>query len=425
MAGTLRDNSILEDYANLSINDENVEGLILDEPLEEQTGVDYTHCLVGRLLTNRKVNFMAMQDTLSSVWRPVKGVFMEATSYPNTFLFKFFHELDVRRVLEDGPWTFNQQTLIVKKLEADEQLANVKLFEISMWVQVYELPFGFKSEFILKSIGNYVGTFVKSDSKNFEGMWRNYLRILVSVDVRSPLKSQMRVKKTGGDWLWIKFKYEKLPSFCFYCGRIGHTDKFCEALFDNPEDKEVRKYDSSLRAQVQRQVGASTNQWLRSPDGRMLNPMEGRGNPVGSQVDGLMGQDSGGTSANGAVDGHVHVKSGAQVVTDFQNMARGKGLIDKGQEYGVDGRVNLVHDKTETVGNNLNVGGKTDLGLIDTNGLTFREQKRSRVDVSIQTGPKENNVGTDLEMTDTTNITEEVSKNRLKAGAALQTRQSL
>lgn len=161
MAGTSRGKSILEDYANLSINDEGDDGLILKEPSEQKVGLDYTHCLVGRLLTNRKVNFMAMQDILSSTWRPVKGVFMEATSYPHIFLFKFFHELDVRRVLEEGPWTFNQQTLIVKKLEKDEQLANVKLFEISMWMQVYELPIGF----------NYVGTFIKADPKNFQGMW--------------------------------------------------------------------------------------------------------------------------------------------------------------------------------------------------------------------------------------------------------------
>lgn len=198
MAGTSKENNILENYAKLSINDEDEEGLILDEPKGEKAGLqDYTFCLVGRLLTNRKTNFMAMQDTLSSIWRPVKGVFMEATSYPNIFLFKFFHELDVRRVLEDGPWTFNQQTLIIKKLEVDEQLANVELFEISMWVQVYELPIGFRSEFILKSIGNYVGTFIKSDPKNFQGMWRNYLRVHVTVDVRRPLKGQMRIKKSG------------------------------------------------------------------------------------------------------------------------------------------------------------------------------------------------------------------------------------
>lgn len=134
-------------------------------------------------------------------------------------------------------------------------------------MQIYDLPIGFNSEFILKSIGNYVGKFLEADSKNFQVMGRNYLRIKVALDVRRPLKNCMKIKKTGGDWLWIKFKYERLPSFCFYCGIIGHSDKFCEAMFDNPQCGEERKYDSSLRAPTKKQNNSKGNQWLRDANG--------------------------------------------------------------------------------------------------------------------------------------------------------------
>lgn len=201
MASSSHGNNIIDEYANLSINDEGEEGLILEDFTADTPKVEYTHCLVGRFLSNRKVNFVAMHDTLSSIWRPVKGVFIDATSFPNMFLFKFFHELDVQRVLNDGPWTFNQQVLLLKKLETDEQLANVKLFDLYIWIQVYDLPIGFNSEFILKSIGNYIGHFLETDLKNFQDIWRNYLRVKVTVDVRRPLRSQMRIKKSGGEWL--------------------------------------------------------------------------------------------------------------------------------------------------------------------------------------------------------------------------------
>lgn len=132
-------------------------------------------CLVGSFVTNRKINIMAMQDTLASIWRPVKGVFIEEKNRTNMFLFKFFHDRDLQRVLEDGPWTFNQQVLLLKKFNVDEQLKDIKLSELYIWVQVYDVPIGFKSEFVLKSIGNFVGRFMESDSRNFKGMFRNFL----------------------------------------------------------------------------------------------------------------------------------------------------------------------------------------------------------------------------------------------------------
>lgn len=262
--------TIEEDYANMSLHDEGDEGdegLILEEANVEIATTDLPFCLVGSFLTNRKINFQAMQDTLSSIWRPVKGVYMEETNIPNLFMFKFFHELDVQRVLNDGPWTFNNQALMVKRLELGERLSDIKLSELYIWVQVYELPVGFNSEFILKSIGNYIGNYIQSDPKNFQSIWRQCLRIKVALNVFKPLKSQMRIKKSGGDWMWIKFKYERLPSFCFYCGIIGHSEKFCEALFDKPGEKESRRYDASLRAAVKNQSSIRKNQWLRSSDG--------------------------------------------------------------------------------------------------------------------------------------------------------------
>lgn len=197
MAGPSK-KTIEEDYANMSLNDEGDEGLILEETNVEVAKTDLSFCLVGSFLTNRKINFQAMQDTLASIWRPVKGVYMEETNTPNLFMFKFFHELDVQRVLDDGPWSFNNQALMVKRLELGERLSDIQLSEMYIWVQVYELPVGFNSEFILKSIGNYIGNYIQSDPKNFQSIWRQFSRIKVAINVFQPLKSRMRIKKSGG-----------------------------------------------------------------------------------------------------------------------------------------------------------------------------------------------------------------------------------
>lgn len=259
-------------YASMSINDGEEDGLILGEINEEVQSAEWACCLVGSFITNRKVNFVAMQDTLANLWIPVKGVFMEESNVPNLFLFRFFHEFDMQRVLDDGPWTFNNQALMVRRLEMGEQLSDIRLNELYIWVQIHELPVGFNSEFVLRSIGNYIGKFLMVDPKNFQSIWRQFVRIKVAINVNKPLKSQMRLKKAGGDWMWVKFKYERLPSFCFYCGIIGHSEKFCESLYNEAGNIGVRNYDASLRAPMRNNTAAGKNQWLRNAGGGELGP---------------------------------------------------------------------------------------------------------------------------------------------------------
>lgn len=71
-----------------------------------------------------------------------------ANKFPKcVFVFKFFHDLDVQSVLDDGPWIFNRQVLLVKKLDDDNQLHNIKMVDLFIWIQVSDLPIDFNSEY--------------------------------------------------------------------------------------------------------------------------------------------------------------------------------------------------------------------------------------------------------------------------------------
>ncbi|KAK6149044.1 hypothetical protein DH2020_016569 [Rehmannia glutinosa] len=180
-------------------------GLLLDNIDHEGQTQDLQWCLVGRFLLDRLVNFVALKNTLASIWRPVK-----------------------------------------------------------VMGQVFDLPFGFMTEKVGKCIGDFIGLYVEADKHSFTGIWQNYIRIRVAFDVRNPLKCRMKIKNIGGEWVWIHFKYEKLPTFCFYCGFIGHSDKFCAKLFNIPSVSEDRAYGAWLRVPSRRQQGQSGGQWLHS-----------------------------------------------------------------------------------------------------------------------------------------------------------------
>lgn len=67
-------------------------------------------------------------------------------------------------------------------------------------MQLHDMVTGFMSQRVVKDIGNYVGTFVESDTNNFVGVWREYLRVCVSISLDVPLKRRMKLKKSEATW---------------------------------------------------------------------------------------------------------------------------------------------------------------------------------------------------------------------------------
>ncbi|XVF65133.1 hypothetical protein PTKIN_Ptkin09bG0222300 [Pterospermum kingtungense] len=98
---------------------------------------------------------MSMQITLTSLWHPVKGVCIKDLG-SQRFMFQFFNEMDIQRVERRGPWTFDLHVLITKRLNVNEQPLMVPLFQLSIWLQVHDLPVGIRFEKRCKLIGAYM-----------------------------------------------------------------------------------------------------------------------------------------------------------------------------------------------------------------------------------------------------------------------------
>lgn len=221
---------------------------------------------MARFLSDGRVDFPAMQQTLAALWKPGMGVYIKELE-TNLFLFQFYHEVDVSRVMEGCPWSFNRRALIMRRLKEGENPHNVELNIMELWVQVYDLKVGFMTERIIKEVGNNIGGFVVSCPSNFRSVWREYFRVRVAIDVTKPLKRRMKIKKADNDWYWINFKYENLPMFCFICGILGHSEKFCSKLFDTPEAEIVKPYGAWMRAPFKKQVKPIGAKWLHTENG--------------------------------------------------------------------------------------------------------------------------------------------------------------
>ncbi|GJZ88326.1 reverse transcriptase domain-containing protein [Tanacetum coccineum] len=76
--------------------------------------------LLGRIHSDRPYNFQRMKKALSAAWRPRRPItFKELDS--NMFLVHIGHYVDFKRVLEDGPWSFERNLFVLKSIEKDEQ----------------------------------------------------------------------------------------------------------------------------------------------------------------------------------------------------------------------------------------------------------------------------------------------------------------
>ena len=71
------------------------------------------------------------------------------------------------------------------------------------------------------------------------------------------------MKRKGADFIWFTFNYERLPTFCFICGKLGHSDKFCDRLFDTPLDQIVKPYGARMRALPRGMQSYGESKWLR------------------------------------------------------------------------------------------------------------------------------------------------------------------
>lgn len=89
------------------------------------------------------------------------------------------------------------------------------------------------------------------------------MRVRVQIDVRNPIKKTMNIRRPGGSYIQVSFRYERLGIFCFYCGILGHSDKFCLKLWQNRgQTTELFAYGPWLRAE-RRSVVMAGAWWLK------------------------------------------------------------------------------------------------------------------------------------------------------------------
>lgn len=74
-----------------------------------------------------------------------------------------------------------------------------------------------------------------------EVVWNEFMRVCIKLDVTKPLVRGKRIKIGSSESTWVKFIYEKLPDYCYYCGLLSHGHWECEEWIALKEKDEKEK----------------------------------------------------------------------------------------------------------------------------------------------------------------------------------------
>ncbi|XP_031131711.1 uncharacterized protein LOC116033096 [Ipomoea triloba] len=203
--------TLYEQYANLSISDDNeVEVNIATEDNEDLDTKSYM--LVGSLMTEKMVCFNYLKETMAQTWRHRKGMMAEEVA-PNLFIFYFCHKKDRQRILDDGPWSYDQNLLVLQKIESKDSPFDADFSKTEFWVQIHKIPQRFSNPKIAEIIGAHLGEFIKSDLEHFDGTRSALIRVRVILDITKPLKRRIKIKVSPEENICMECKYERLPTF--------------------------------------------------------------------------------------------------------------------------------------------------------------------------------------------------------------------
>ncbi|MBA0756104.1 hypothetical protein Gogos_022415 [Gossypium gossypioides] len=159
-----------------------------------------------------------------------------------------FSEEESRKVISSNRFSTNPkgyEAWAVGKTMSNEKINREAMSRVlkSLWFIKEEVSFVALTEgIILVKFGT---------TEDRDGGWTEYIRVKIKIDVSKPLRRV--VYHVGGEEKEIvcAIKYERVRTFCYICGIMGHSTQKCDKRVEHLESgKNSFQFGSWLRVQV-------------------------------------------------------------------------------------------------------------------------------------------------------------------------------
>ncbi|KAK9921203.1 hypothetical protein M0R45_029724 [Rubus argutus] len=193
--------------------------------LDDISRITAADCKVQELERGPSIQFSdKVEEDLCKPWR--NTIVLKPLGRPMAY--SFLMDRLVSRWKLKGPWwTIDDcgQYVAIQKWKSDFDASNHRVTHLAVWVRIVSLDIRYFKLGSLTQIGNLLGETVKVDLHTAAQARGKYARICVELDLSKPLRAEVQVKDT-----WYRLEYECMPTYCYSCGIVGHTQNNCPEL---------------------------------------------------------------------------------------------------------------------------------------------------------------------------------------------------
>ena len=197
------DSDFIEQLQRIKLTTEEGEIIKVRPSQREKIIEECSLSLFGRFLTTKPINWRAAKNLLRNTWK--FGSDLRIIDVGEDLVqFKFTMESQVQWVLNNGPWSFDNSLLLLRRWERGMTANKVIFTHCLLWVQVWGLPFDLFSEEVGQEIGRGLGRVVEVDWKGSNSDQARFLRIRVEIPLDKPLLRGSQIMNPEGDvvgWL--------------------------------------------------------------------------------------------------------------------------------------------------------------------------------------------------------------------------------
>ncbi|KAF9597597.1 hypothetical protein IFM89_019965 [Coptis chinensis] len=182
--------------------------------------------LIGKFLGRYPIKLEEVGKDIHRIWQTKGKITLERLDREHVKMV-FESNKEWQHVLHNGPWMLEGQVFSIKEWCRGWSLEDYQFDLVKFWVQVWDLPKERINKANVWKIGAELGKVVEVDISCPPEFNQQVARIRIEMDVKERLQKDQQIKLETGEEIVVRFKYEKLEVFCYFCGVIGHDQLAC------------------------------------------------------------------------------------------------------------------------------------------------------------------------------------------------------